>query len=63
LFDVAKNQPDMIAQLLQVYLLQNKERWIHWINRLIQLNKVNYIVDVIPYSDPKLPSKVYTQVF
>lgn len=60
LFNVAKNQPDLIAFLLQDYLLQNKERWIHWISRLIQQNKVSYIVDVIPYSDPKLPTKVYT---
>jgi transcription elongation factor GreA-like protein len=43
--------------------VESKERWEHWINRVIQKKSLKHLMPVIPFENPKLEIKVYTKIF
>ena len=40
---------------------RSKERWTHWINRLVQFKVFSTFIDIIPVDQPRLSIALYTK--
>ncbi|CDW71200.1 vacuolar protein sorting-associated protein 41 homolog [Stylonychia lemnae] len=53
-----------LSKIIQfIRIADNKERWEHWINRLMQKKILSYSIQIIPKEYPRLDLKIYTKIF
>lgn len=52
-----------LRALMRGYLLKDKDRWTHWVNRLIQFKALEEVHDLLPIDEPRLSNELYTQCF
>ena len=49
--------------LISILIEDNRDRWEHWINRLMQKKLLTELIAIIPKENPRLDYKFYTKIF